>query len=124
MSTESGSAARHWHQALAYAVLGQRVPELDEQQTPDVEVLADLLRRRADFTQDLASARDLEMWPVPVPSDLMAGLGWAQFAAVLRALIDRLGLADPPTPRPVTGPGRPNADDRRLLDEVPPHHVG
>ena len=99
-----------WHQALAYAVLGRRLPELGGQDRPDVAGLAGRLREVG------ASGTTA---PYAVPPDLLAGVGPAQFLAALTEL--RRQLAGPPLP---AGPGAAGltADDRRLLAEVPPHH--
>jgi len=60
------------------------------------------------------------VWPHQVPDGLRLQLGSARlFAAVQRAQTD-LGLfgqpAEPAAARPL------NADERRLLQDVPPHH--
>lgn len=61
-----------------------------------------------------------DVWPHQVPDDLRLRLGSARLlAAVHRAQAD-LGLfgeqAEPAAARPL------NADERRLLQDVPPHH--
>lgn len=119
-----GEAQRHpWHQALAYALLGRRCPDLgDDQARPDVAVVAAWLEDHGLVEQAhrLASApRSAEHpWPVPVPPDLHVPP--AQWAAALFELRRRLGLLGVAT-RPATD--RPlDADELRLLREVPPHH--
>ena len=132
---ERRSAGARWHQALAFALTGRRRPELGEQPSPAVAELARLLQS-SDGSGELAdhvdaTRRSGEPWPHPVPTDLMSGLGYAQFSAALTQLQSELGLDRAPTPR--VGPGRPSpghegagqllsAAERRLLDEVPPHH--
>ncbi|GAB2567987.1 hypothetical protein [Microlunatus antarcticus] len=95
-----------WHQALVYAVTGERRPELGSQQTPD---LAAVLEAIGDRTRGAH----------PVPADLTEGLGAARFAAVLTELRGRLVAA---ASRPVLAERAPDAAERRLLAEVPPHH--
>lgn len=60
------------------------------------------------------------VWPHSVPDELRMRVGGARLFAALQRLQVALGLfgrtAAPVPPRP------PTADERRLLDEVPPHH--
>lgn len=60
------------------------------------------------------------VWPHPVPDELRARVGSARLIALLQRTQVELGLfgrpAAPAVPRPLT------ADERRLLNEVPPHH--
>lgn len=117
---------RRWHQALAYAVAGRRLPELGEQDDPQVRVLAEQLRTvlQDDLNRHVhATVAAGQPWPHPVPADLMAGLGRAQFTAALGELRVTLHLNGPA--RVATGrssAARPTAAEQRLLDEVPPHH--
>ncbi|MBA3529997.1 MAG: hypothetical protein H0T91_11955 [Propionibacteriaceae bacterium] len=112
---------RRWHQALAFALTGQRWEQLGEQPQPDVNQLVDDLRSLIPaHGEDSPGSRD---WPHLVPADLMAGLGYAQFVAVLAQVHRQLGLD--PSPGGVAQPKalqRLTAGERRLLDEVPPHH--
>jgi len=109
-----------WHQALAYAILGRRLPGLSHQDHPDVAALADELSADDQLGASVKALRAQGTWPLPVPSDLMVGLSWAQFMAALAELVQKLGFdahrSHPAVDRPA------NADERRLLDEVPPHH--
>jgi hypothetical protein len=100
-----GEPAAAWHQALVYAVTGQRRPELGLQQAPDLDVVV------AEVGESARGAH-------PVPADLTAGIGAARFAAVLAALRARLATQG----RPVLAERAPDADERRLLADVPPHH--
>jgi hypothetical protein len=111
-----------WHQALAYAILGRRLPELSHQGQPDVAALADELSAVDRLDASVNALRAQGIWPLPVPSDLMVGLGRAQFMAALAELVQKLGFDAYRTHPAVDRP--PNADERRLLDEVPPHHRG
>ncbi|HKF86929.1 MAG TPA: hypothetical protein VKB85_02515 [Propionibacteriaceae bacterium] len=111
-----------WHQALAYAILGRRLPQLSHQDEPDVAALADELSADDQLGASVKRLQAQGTWPLPVPSDLMVGLGWAQFTAALAELQQKLGFDAHRTHLAVDRPA--NADERRLLDEVPPHHRG
>lgn len=95
-----------WHQALVFAVTGERRPELSRQDAPDLDVV-------------VAALRDRPRGAHPVPADLRGGIGAAQLAAVLTELRRRLAVSGP---RPVLAERTPDADERRLLADVPPHH--
>ncbi|GAA1427273.1 hypothetical protein GCM10009616_03970 [Microlunatus lacustris] len=104
-----------WHQALAYAVTGVRFEDLGRQARPDLDALAALLRPRLGVDVDPAALTRAH----PLPADLAAGLGAAQLAAATSDLRRRLTGALPAVvaaERPLT------ADERRLLQDVPPHH--
>lgn len=105
-----------WHQALAYALTGRRFPELGRQSAPDLDALADFLRSELGEGVD---PRELSR-AHPLPADLAAGLGPAQLGAVVSELRRRLSGERPAVAvtrqRPLT------ADERRLLQDVPPHH--
>ncbi|GAB3742436.1 hypothetical protein [Microlunatus parietis] len=60
-----------------------------------------------------------EPWPHPVPPELRSGLGAAQLHAAIERARQQI---DPPPSRPVRRAAAPDADDLRLLREVPPHH--
>jgi hypothetical protein len=111
-----------WHQALAYAILGRRLPELSRQDQPDVAALADELSADHQLGASVKRLQVQGTWPLPVPSDLMVGLSWAQFTAALVELQQKLGFGAHRNHLAVDRPA--NADERRLLDEVPPHHRG
>jgi hypothetical protein len=95
-----------WHQALVFAVTGERRPELGRQVAPDLDAVVDAIG-------------DHPVGAHPVPADLTDGIGAAQLAAVLTALRTRLWAAGP---RPVVAERAPDAAERRLLADVPPHH--
>ena len=120
--TVPSSDTATWHQALAYAILGRRLPELSHQDQPDVAALADELSADDQLSASVRALRAQGIWPLPVPSDLMVGLGWAQFLAALAELVQKLGFDAHRTHLAVNRP--PNADERRLLEELPPHHRG
>jgi len=111
-----------WHQALAYAILGRRLAELGRQNEPDVTALARRLRENQDLAASVGALRDAGAWPVPVPAELMIGLGRAQFAAALAALVKELALDAQGLRHPADR--RPDVDELRLLEELPPHHIG
>lgn len=118
---------RHWHQALAYALLGRRLDDLGAQREPDLEALSRRLQRETSAESLAADARGRaragKVWPYRVPADLMAGLGFAQFASALQVLQRELGLdAFALSPPRVGRPQPVDAAERRLLDDVPPHH--
>jgi hypothetical protein len=116
-------ASPAWHQALAYAICGRRLSELGRQDEPDLAELVRVLSHDAELVSRVQVDRRRGDWPHSVPNDLMAGIGWAQFSATLTALITQLGLAPGTAARgPSSRP--PDADERRLLHEVPPHHLG
>lgn len=120
-----------WHQALVLAVTGQHEPDLDRQGSPDPDALArELLARdgavalRRHRQAVLDSGRT---WPHPVPAELMAGLGYAQFTAALTLLVQQLGLEDRGAVGRTSAAAAPGPIEpalRRLLDDVPPHHGG
>lgn len=97
--------ARTWHQALIYAVTAERRPELGVQEAPDLDAVVVALagRPRGAYA---------------VPADLREGIGAAQLAALLTELRTRLGRGR----GPVLADRAPDADERRLLADVPPHH--
>ena len=97
--------ARTWHQALVFAVTGERRPGLGVQEAADLDAVAELL-----------AGRDLGAHVVP--ADLRKGIGAAQLAALVTALRSRLARGG----RPVLADRAPDADERRLLVDVPPHH--
>lgn len=57
-------------------------------------------------------------WPLPMTS-LPPGIGAAQALAAVKRAVAELGLDED---RRVRRPAVSDADTRRLLDEVPPHH--
>ena len=110
-----------WHQALAYAVTGQILPDLGRQRQPDVPILAARL-------EELAASRDIDLsWSAPdsgylVPPDLMEGIGAAQFWAALGELRRALQVAAPGSAAAVTAERPLTPEESRLLAERPPHH--
>lgn len=125
--SESGDERRRWHQALAYALLGQVHPTLGVQQDPDLAKLVMDLDGlfpggRSELIETIAGARRASdgPWPRAVPDELRTDLGPAQFAAALTELRRRLGVQGQQQ-RTVSGRS-PDAAEQALLREVPPHH--
>ncbi|MGI3783163.1 MAG: hypothetical protein ACRYG2_20560 [Janthinobacterium lividum] len=103
LDTARGAA---WHQALVLAVTGERRAELGRQDTPDLDAVVEAIGDRPRGAH-------------PVPADLTEGIGAAQLAAVLTELRRRLAVGDS---RQVLAERAPDAAERRLLADVPPHH--
>ena len=109
-----------WHQALAYAVTGRRLEGLGRQRQPDLPRLVEELEQLAT-SGEIDRSWSLEAADHLVPTELMEGIGAAQFWAVLDDLRRALGVADPGSPavtvdRPLT------AEENRLVADRPPHH--
>lgn len=116
-----------WNAALAYAITGQRWDEVTESGKPELEQVADEIDRRYPGgiselrRQIIARVQRRQPWPYEVPADLRAELGAAQWWAALTALRQRLAVGPQPD-RPVLSNRKPDADEERLLRDVPPHH--
>lgn len=106
-----------WAVALGYALTGRELPLA----APAGDVHA-LLAELAAAGWDEARLRELRAssagWPFPVPSSVRGSLGAAQLHACVRGVVDVLvpAAANVADARPL------DADERRLLAEVPPHH--
>ena len=114
-----------WQAALGYALTGSEL-ELAEPGRPDPEALVEGLTAGgwpAATVGDHARKRvEAELpWPHPVPITLRRGCGAAQFAAALRLAREMLHLTTLEV-RPPSGRSALNADEERLMREVPPHH--
>lgn len=114
-----------WHAALGYALIGCEL-DLEERGRPDPESLVGALAeagwpvgRIEEHARGLVAAE--VSWPHQVPVSLRAGCGAAQMAASLRLARSLLGLANLEV-RPPSGRRKLNADELRLMQEVPPHH--
>ena len=124
MSSDADGAA--WHTALAFALVGEDL-SLGVRPAPDIAALAAELSE-AGWTPErvAAHARSVQEggrpWPHPIPDALRAGLGAAQLFAALGRAREELGVAVL-DPRPPSGRTALTADERRLLADVPPHHV-
>ena len=95
---------------------------------PDVQQLTATLAD-AGWTPDrvrahaLATLADGDVWPHPVDRADLDELGPARFFSALTELRKLLGVWTLET-RPPSRRTTLTADERRLLAEVPPHHVG
>lgn len=114
-----------WQAALGQALVGE-VFDFAETGRPDPATLIALLAGRgwdaAAIGEHAAEQMEAELpWPHPVEPTLKQGLGAAQFQASLLAVRGLLGLVvlDVRAPSNRT---TLNADELRLLREVPPHH--
>lgn len=113
-----------WHRAIAWALVGEDVP-LPVGDTPDVNRLPEQLAEMG-WPADRVIARAGQAvaegaWPFRVPADLRAGLGAAQLHAAIQAARTVYGL-DVLSTRPPSRRTALTADERRLLDDVPPHY--
>lgn len=114
-----------WQSAVGYALTGDELT-LAETGHPEPELLVEVLadagwpaERIGDHARtELAAER---VWPHPVPAGLRAGCGAAQLAAALGRARELLGLSTLETRGP-SARTKLNADELRLMREVPPHH--
>ncbi|MFT3876899.1 MAG: hypothetical protein QM708_10835 [Propioniciclava sp.] len=113
-----------WHAAIAWALTGESM-DLGDQDAPDPEALAAGLADHgwdeARLAEHAREASASGVWPHPIPDAVRAGLGAAQLHAAIRSAREHLGLAV----LSVRAPSRRtslNADERRLLADVPPHY--
>ncbi len=119
------AAAPRWQRALGFALTGQDL-ELAETGRPDPASLVEGLAA-AGWTATRIRAHALGLvnaevaWPHPVPARLRDGCGAAQLSAALGESRRLLGLLALET-RPPSARTRLNADELRLLRDVPPHH--
>lgn len=113
-----------WGAALAWQLTGRRWG-IDPSPRPDVA--ATLAALEADgWGPETVAAFAAERraaghpWPVPLPQDLREATGPATVAAVLAEAKRRWDL-DQPVVRPLAARA-PDADERRLMADLPPHH--
>ena len=105
---------------LARALTGETLPV-----TCDATGLATELTRLGWDVRRLAALREERMrqrlpWPFPIDLEVRGELGFARFDALLARVRNELGLAG--TRSRAQAPVRPpNADERRLLADRPPH---
>ena len=114
-----------WQAALGYALTGSEL-DLEEPGHPDPESLVSALAnagwpadRIEEHARGLVAAES--SWPHQVPVALRTGCGAAQMAASLRLARRLLGLANLEV-RPPSGRRTLDADEVRLMRDVPPHH--
>lgn len=106
--------------ALVYALTGERLVDVPADASPAGALEREgwpVTRIRAHAQQRREAGQP---WPHPVSREQRAGVGAAQLAAALAAVMADLGLQGrtrgPAPARPLT------QDERRLLADVPPHH--
>ena len=117
--------AARWHAAIGYALVGEELG-LDEPGAPDPDrLVVGLAAFGWDAARIAAHARAAieteQPWPHRIPAGLREGCGAAQLHAALertRALLDLVTLE---TRGPSTRT-RLDADEQRLLRDVPPHY--
>lgn len=115
-----------WQAAIAYALVGVEVA-LDESARPDPDAAVAGLSVSGWTRERIgAHARELiaaeQPWPHPVPAELREGCGPAQLHAAVARTRELLGLVSLEV-RPPSRRQRLTADEKRLLADVPPHHV-
>ncbi|HAM44735.1 MAG TPA: hypothetical protein DCM67_06950 [Propionibacteriaceae bacterium] len=113
-----------WQTALGFALTQLELP-LPPSEAPDpaglVEALAQAgwsAERIAEHAREVLAAE--QPWPHPIPAAMREGCGPAQLHAAVgrvRSLLD-LGTVEK---RPPSAPRPLNADERRLVADVPPH---
>ena len=112
-----------WHRALGLALTGEDL-DLGVQERCDAHAVAAALAGAGWAAPRIAAhARALAgvaPWPHPVPAQDRAGIGAAEFHAALIRTREALGVDAlevlPPSSRTTL-----DADERRLVADVPPH---
>lgn len=113
-----------WHRAIAFALTGEEL-DLGDQAAPDLAGLAAALAGHGWDAGALAAHARATVavgapWPHPIPDALRSGLGAAQLYAAIGGARVRYGLEVltvlPPSQRTAL-----DADERRLMADVPPH---
>lgn len=113
-----------WQAALGYALTEIDLPGPDCETPDPAGVVAALAEagwtspRIADHAR--AVLAEDRPWPHPIPAELRQGCGPAQLQAALRRVRTLLDL-ETVEKRPPSAPRPLNADERRLLADVPPH---
>lgn len=115
-----------WQAAVAYALTGEELV-LSETGTPEVDLLLGELARAGwtpeRISQHAAAESRSGVWPHPIPTELREQCSAAQLAAVLAQVREQLGLGSVSVALP-SNRRQLDADEQRLMREVPPHHVG
>jgi hypothetical protein len=112
--------SRTWHQALAYAMTGQRLDGLGGEERLELATLArTLLELQRTGHVDLASSAAQRH---AVPADLLGDIGPAQFWAAQSELAGMLAAGRPGRRSPVVTDRPLTPEERRLTDDTPPHH--
>ena len=115
-----------WQAAIAYALVGADLDPAESGRADPEAALAALAGLGWTTERIHAHARAVvaaeQPWPHPVPEALRRGCGPAQLHAAVARARELLGLVT----LEVRTPSRRTqltADEKRLLAEVPPHHV-
>ena len=112
-----------WHQALGLALTGEDLALGVQERFEVNEAVAALASVDWDAARIAEHAHRLvgqAPWPHPVPAAQWGPIGAAEFHAALLRLRERLGLSALEV-RPPSTRTRLDADERRLLADVPPH---
>lgn len=123
-----------WHSALCFAITGVWFDDLGVQPAPDLDRVEQLIMQRTPggeqaIEADIARRQRLGLaWPYPLsdlpddlPHDVAASIRPAQWLAAAGALRQRFGLDRAGCHR-LRSERQPDADELRLLRELPPHH--
>jgi hypothetical protein len=118
---DAGMTSSHWATDLATSLVGESV-DLTGTSADARSVLAALDRHGWPAARIVALARERfeaeAVWPYPVSREVVAA-GPAQWYALVGEARTLLGLDGLEQPRPTRT--TLTADERRLLDDVPPH---
>ncbi len=110
-----------WAQALAYALGADGVEPLSIPGTPALGPVVEAVGGVDRLVEVVARCRQTTgRWPRPV--DRPDDLGPAQWAALLSAAERLVGQAEAERSGRVLSGAAPDADELRLLRDVPPHH--
>lgn len=119
------TAEARWHAAIGYALVGEELPLAEPAQPDPAGLVEDLARAGWDAGRIHAHARAVtaaeQPWPHPIPPRLREGCGAAQLYAALSRTRTLLEVATLETRVPSTRT-RLDADEQRLLRDVPPHY--
>lgn len=112
--------------AIGHALTGQHLDPPEAASWQAAEVLAWLAGQGWGDSALVAHREQVRdshaQWPHRLPSDVLDGLAHAQYTALL-AQVRRLAGLDGLHPTVHSGPRVIGPQERRLLAEVPPHHV-
>ncbi|MGC4153799.1 MAG: hypothetical protein QM628_12045 [Propionicimonas sp.] len=114
-----------WHAAIGYALVGEELPLAEPGRPDPVRLMAELAEAGWDAGRIHSHARAVveaeQPWPHQIPAELRQGCGAAQLHAALGRTRAFLGVLTLETRAPSTRT-RLDADEQRLLRDVPPHY--